>query len=192
MEGFSSIYLIRPFRPRSWSTELASPRRWPKLAPYSKDFRNCRTLPNCRSEYCIRRALGRTERHLTNGEIRALGRKNWIFAGADEGGLRAAVIYTLIETAKINRLDPEAYLHDVLARIADHRSIASPNSCPGTSAPPLPFPRRRNQSQAIPTAVTVRRVPTSCPSARETAAAARRPIWCRPGLGAMSTGLRSR
>jgi transposase len=50
----------------------------------------------------------------------ALGRKNWLFAGSDDGGRRAAAIYTLIETAKLNGLDPEAYLRDVLARIATH------------------------------------------------------------------------
>ena len=50
----------------------------------------------------------------------ALGRKNWLFAGSDAGGERAAAIYTLIETAKLNGIDPEAYLRDVLARIADH------------------------------------------------------------------------
>ncbi|MHB8392456.1 MAG: IS66 family transposase [Acidobacteriaceae bacterium] len=50
----------------------------------------------------------------------ALGRKNWLFAGSDNGGERAAVIYTLIETAKLNGLDPEAYLRDIISRIADH------------------------------------------------------------------------
>jgi hypothetical protein len=50
----------------------------------------------------------------------ALGRKNWLFAGSDSGGERAAAMYTLIETAKLNGLDPEAYLRDVLGRIADH------------------------------------------------------------------------
>lgn len=50
-----------------------------------------------------------------------LGRKNWLFAGADVGGERAAAMYTLIETAKLNGLDPEAYLRDVIARIADHK-----------------------------------------------------------------------
>lgn len=49
-----------------------------------------------------------------------LGRKNWLFAGSDKGGERAASILSLIETAKINGLDPEAYLRDVLTRIADY------------------------------------------------------------------------
>ena len=50
----------------------------------------------------------------------ALGRKNYLFAGSDAGGERAAAIYSLIGSAKLNGLDPEAYLHNVLSRIADH------------------------------------------------------------------------
>ena len=50
----------------------------------------------------------------------ALGRKNYLFAGSDKGGERAAILYTLITTAKLNGLDPEAYLADVIARIGDH------------------------------------------------------------------------
>jgi transposase len=50
----------------------------------------------------------------------ALGRKNYLFAGSDRGGERAAAMYSLIETAKLNGLDAEAYLRDVIARIADH------------------------------------------------------------------------
>jgi len=50
----------------------------------------------------------------------ALGRKNYLFAGSDAGGERAAAIYSLIGTAKLNGLDPEAYLREVLQRIADH------------------------------------------------------------------------
>jgi transposase len=50
----------------------------------------------------------------------AVGRRNWTFCGSDEGGRRAAVMYTLIETAKLNGVDPKAWLADVLARIADH------------------------------------------------------------------------
>ena len=50
----------------------------------------------------------------------ALGRKNYLFAGSDVGGERAAAMYTLIGSAKLNRIDPEAYLSHVLARIANH------------------------------------------------------------------------
>jgi transposase len=49
-----------------------------------------------------------------------LGRKNYLFAGSDAGGERAATIYGLIGTAKLNSLNPEAYLCEVLSRIADH------------------------------------------------------------------------
>lgn len=50
----------------------------------------------------------------------ALGRKNYLFAGSDVGGERAAAIYSLIGTVKLNHLDPEAYLRHVLTHIADH------------------------------------------------------------------------
>jgi transposase len=56
-------------------------------------------------------------------ELRAIavGRRNWTFAGSDEGGRRAAVIYTQIATTKLNDVDPQAWLADVLARINDHK-----------------------------------------------------------------------
>lgn len=50
----------------------------------------------------------------------ALGRGNYLFMGSDAGGERAAAIYSLVQTAKLNGLDPEGYLREVLARIADH------------------------------------------------------------------------
>ena len=55
-------------------------------------------------------------------EIRpiAMGRKNWTFAGSDEGGRRSAAIYTLINTAKLNDVDPQAWLADILSRLQDH------------------------------------------------------------------------
>ena len=84
----------------------------------------------------VRYALGRWEallRYVDDGRIEidnnaaeralrvvALGRKNYLFAGSDAGGERAAAIYSLIGTAKLNDIDPEAYLRDVLTRIADH------------------------------------------------------------------------
>jgi transposase len=49
-----------------------------------------------------------------------LGRKAWLFCGSDRGGQRAAVLYTLIQTARLNNVDPQAWLADLLTRIADH------------------------------------------------------------------------
>ena len=51
----------------------------------------------------------------------AIGRKNWLFAGSERGGRSAAIAYTLIETAKLNGVDPQGWLTDVLGRIADHK-----------------------------------------------------------------------
>jgi transposase len=50
----------------------------------------------------------------------ALGRKNYLFAGSNAGGERAAAIYSLLGSAKLNGLDPEFYLHHVLTQVADH------------------------------------------------------------------------
>jgi len=50
----------------------------------------------------------------------ALGRRNWLFAGSDRGGERAAAMYSLIVTAKMNDIDPQAWLADLLGRINDH------------------------------------------------------------------------
>jgi hypothetical protein len=78
--------------------------RWPALTRYLDDGRL--EISNNAAERSIRPL--------------ALGRKNYLFAGSDIGGERAAAAYTLIETAKLNGLDPEAYLRDILGRIADH------------------------------------------------------------------------
>lgn len=48
----------------------------------------------------------------------AIGRKNWLFAGSKAGGERAAAIYSVIETAKLNGIEPQAYIADVIAKIA--------------------------------------------------------------------------
>jgi transposase len=79
--------------------------RWPALTRYTTDGRLEMT----------NNAVERAIRPL------ALTRKNYLFAGSDSGGMRAAAMYSLIESAKMNGLDPEAYLRDVLARIADHK-----------------------------------------------------------------------
>ena len=60
----------------------------------------------------------------------ALGRKAWLFAGSDRGGQRAAVMFTLIQTAKLNGIDPQAWLADVLARLPDHPASKVANLLP--------------------------------------------------------------
>jgi hypothetical protein len=67
----------------------------------------------------------------------ALGRKNLLFAGADCGGERAAAMYSLIGTCKLNNIDPEAYLRHVLERIADHPINRIEELLPWTVAPIL-------------------------------------------------------
>jgi transposase len=62
----------------------------------------------------------------------ALGRKSWLFAGSDRGGERAAFMYTLIVTAKLNGIDPQAWLADALARIADLPQRRLPELLPWT------------------------------------------------------------
>jgi transposase len=50
----------------------------------------------------------------------AIGRKNYLFAGSDAGGERAAAMYSLLGSAKLNGIDPEAYMTELLRRVADH------------------------------------------------------------------------
>ena len=77
---------------------------WQALTRFLEDGRIC--LSNNAAERALRGV--------------ALGRRNWTFAGSDRGGERAAAIYTLIETCKLNGVDPQAWLADVLARMPDH------------------------------------------------------------------------
>ncbi len=79
-------------------------KRWASFARFLEDGRIC--LTNNAAERALRGL--------------ALGRKAWLFAGSDRGGQRAALLYSLIVTAKLNDVDPQAWLADVLARIADH------------------------------------------------------------------------
>ncbi len=79
-------------------------RRWASFTRFLEDGRVC--LTNNAAERALRGL--------------ALGRKAWLFAGSDRGGKRAALLYGLIVTAKLNDVDPQAWLADVLARIADH------------------------------------------------------------------------
>ena len=66
----------------------------------------------------------------------AVGRRNWTFCGSDRGGERAAAIYTLIATAKLNDVDPEAWLGDVLRRINDHPASRLGDLLPWNWRPP--------------------------------------------------------
>ncbi len=50
----------------------------------------------------------------------AIGRKNWMFAGSDAGGQRAAIIYSLVASCKLSQIDPFAYLRDVIERVSTH------------------------------------------------------------------------
>ena len=59
----------------------------------------------------------------------AIGRKNYLFAGSDSGGDRAAANYTLVQTAKLNDVNPEAYLRDILAKIAAGHPIKKSKHC---------------------------------------------------------------
>jgi transposase len=79
-------------------------KRWSSFTRFLEDGRIC--LTNNAAERALRGL--------------ALGRKAWLFAGSDRGGQRAALLYSLIVTAKLNDIDPQAWLADVLARIAGH------------------------------------------------------------------------
>jgi hypothetical protein len=79
-------------------------KRWPAFTAFLEDGRIC--LTNNAAERALRCV--------------AVGRRNWTFCGSDRGGERAAAIYTLVATAKLNDIDPEAWLADVLRRINDH------------------------------------------------------------------------
>jgi transposase len=71
----------------------------------------------------------------------ALGRKAWLFAGSDRGGERAAVMLTLMRTAKLNNVDPRAWLADVLSRIADHKMSKLTELLPWNWRPAVPLDR---------------------------------------------------
>lgn len=102
--------LMRVERPKlSRSNDLAKAmdymlKRWTAFTRFLDDGRVC--LSNNAAERGLRGI--------------ALGRKSWLFAGSDRGGMRAAAMYSLIVTAKMNDIDPQAWLADVLARIAEH------------------------------------------------------------------------
>jgi hypothetical protein len=89
-------------------------KRWRGFARFLDDGRVC--LSNNAAERALRGV--------------ALGRKAWLFAGSDRGGDRAAFMYSLIVTAKLNDIDPQAWLADLLARIADTPRSRLPDLLP--------------------------------------------------------------
>ena len=104
-----AIWAEQTVRQLSRKSELAQAfrymrARWPALARCFDDGRLA--LDNNPAERALRCV--------------AIGRKNYLFAGSDAGGRRAAAIYSLIESAKLNALNPQHYIADLLARIADH------------------------------------------------------------------------
>jgi transposase len=94
-------------------------RRWEAFTRFLDDGRVC--LSNNAAERALRCV--------------PLGRKAWLFCGSDRGGQRAALLYTLIQTARLNHVDPQAWLADVLARIADHPATRLDELLPWCWAP---------------------------------------------------------
>ncbi len=100
--------------------------RWPALVFYCSDGRA--EIDNLIAERALRGV--------------ALGRRNYLFVGADSGGERAAAMYSLIGTARLNGLDPEAYLHYAIERIADHPVNRIDEFLPWNVAAHLPLTAR--------------------------------------------------
>jgi hypothetical protein len=90
-------------------------KRWPAFTRFLNDGRIC--LLNNAAERALRGI--------------ALGRKSWLFAGSDRGGERAAALYSLIVTAKLNDVDPQAWLADVWPGLPSTRPATSMNCCHG-------------------------------------------------------------
>ena len=103
--------------------------RWEALARYAEDGQL--EIDNNAAERALRAV--------------ALGRKNYLFAGSDRGGESAATLYSLIGSAKLNGVDPEKYLREVLSRLPDHPinriaellpwNLAAPAAAPQPDAP---------------------------------------------------------
>lgn len=96
-------------------------KRLPGKSKFAGAIRYARSRWNALTRYCDDGRL-EVSNNAAENAIRpvALGRKSWLFAGSDAGGDRAAIFYTLIRSALLNGLEPEAYLRDVLSRIGEH------------------------------------------------------------------------
>jgi transposase len=111
--------------------------RWAAFTRFLDDGRVC--LSNNAAERALRGV--------------AVGRRNWTFAGSDAGGNRTAAVYTLIETCKMNDVDPQAWLADVLARLPDHPAnrVADLHGFGRRpDSPKLPPPERHGRPARLP------------------------------------------
>ena len=141
LERIGALYALESEirgRPPDVRREIRQSRAGPLLESLRAWWETCLTKLSQKSDTtaAVKYALGRWEaltRYAEDGRLEidnnaaeralravALGRKNYLFAGSDAGGERAAILYSLIGTAKLNGLDPESYLRQVLSRIADH------------------------------------------------------------------------
>lgn len=126
------------------------------------DTESTQVLPKSPMGEAIQYALNQwdaLERYIEDGDLAidnntaeralrpiAVGRKNWMFAGSDKGGERAAILYSLIETCKRHRIEPFAYLRDILDRVGDHpvnalNELLPQNWTPKPQPEPIPVPQ---------------------------------------------------
>jgi len=141
LERIAALYAIEREirgRPPDERREIRQSRARPLLESLHEWLGSCLTKLSQKSDTtaAVKYALGRWEaltRYAEDGALEidnnaaeralravALGRKNYLFAGSDRGGERAATLYSLIGSAKLNGVDPEKYLREVLSRIAEH------------------------------------------------------------------------
>ncbi len=162
LERIGALYAIEKEirgRPPDERREIRQARARPLLESLHAWLESCLPKLSQKSDTtaAVKYALGRWEaltRYAEDGSLEidnnaaeralravALGRKNYLFAGSDKGGERAAVLYSLIGTAKLNGLDPESYFRDVLSRLPDHpinhiEELLPWNVVPFATAPP--------------------------------------------------------
>jgi hypothetical protein len=158
LERIAALYAIEREirgRPPDERRAIRQTRARPLLDSFRPWLEECLTKLSQKSDTtaAVKYALGRWEaltRYAEDGGLEidnnaaeralravALGRKNYLFAGSDKGGERAATLYSLIGTAKLNGLDPESYLRNVLSRLPDHPISRIAELLPWNVTPPV-------------------------------------------------------